>query len=311
MRLNNPISKLLKFALFSYISLSSLATIAGDLDDIKAAGVLRHLGSPYANFVKIFPKDNADIESGLDIELIRGFASYLGVDYQFVKGEGNNIIGQLIGQNIEYKDGQIVYLGKEKIQGDLIASGVTSLEWRKALFDFSDDYFPAGVWLFSRIDSPMQPIQPSGSILIDITQVKAQLNGRSVIGQRQTCLDPDLYQLESSGADVVLPDPPLKSAFMIPAILNREADSTLLDVVDGLTALEKWAGEIKVIGPISEEQRLAVVFRKNSPELRLAFNAYLKIIRADGRYIKMVKKYYPEVLNFYPDYFSMGNIPAA
>ncbi|WP_372881043.1 transporter substrate-binding domain-containing protein [Psychromonas sp.] len=307
MALNLPFKKLLQITLFCSMGFSSPPTIAGDLDNIKASGVLRHLGVPYANFVKQFPKDNTYIETGFDIELIQGFADHLGVDYQFVKGDGHNIIGQLIGQNIEYTDGQIVYLDNEKIQGDLIASGVTNLEWRKALFDFSDDYFPAGVWLFARVDSPMQPIQPSGSIVEDIKQVKAQLAGRDVLGQRQTCLDPDLYHLKSSGANVILPNPPLRSAFMIPAILAWEAESTLLDVVDGLAALEKWAGEIKVIGPISEEQRLAVAFRKNSPELRQAFNAYLKVIRADGRYLEMVKKYYPEVFNFYPDYFTIGN----
>ncbi|HEY5716324.1 MAG TPA: transporter substrate-binding domain-containing protein [Psychromonas sp.] len=309
MLLNAQIIKLLKLSLFFYMGMLSCQAIARDLDDIKAAGVLRHIGMPYANFVKLFPKDNTYIASGLDVELIKGFADHLGVEYQFVRAEGHNIIGLLTGQNIEYREQQVVYLNKESIQGDLIASGTTNLEWRKELFDFSDDYFPAGVWLFARRNSQMQPITPSGSITRDIAQVKVQLKGRNVLAQRQTCLDPDLYHLELTGANLILPATPLRFELMIPAILARKAESTLLDVVDGLAALEKWAGEIKVIGPISEEQRLAVAFRKNSPELRKAFNAYLKVIRADGRYVEMVKKYYPEVFNFYPDYFAMADKP--
>ena len=58
-----------------------------------------------------------------------------------------------------------------------------------------------------------------------------------------------------------------------------------------------------MIGPISEHQRMAVAFRKNSPELKAAFNQYLQSIKQDGTYQALVEKYYPSIYYFYNDYF--------
>ncbi|MDW3060326.1 transporter substrate-binding domain-containing protein, partial [Vibrio sp. 1978] len=46
-----------------------------------------------------------------------------------------------------------------------------------------------------------------------------------------------------------------------------------------------------------------VAFRKNSPELREAFDRYLDSIKKNGTYEKLVKKYYPSIYYFYNDYF--------
>ena len=70
-----------------------------------------------------------------------------------------------------------------------------------------------------------------------------------------------------------------------------------------LIALEKWPGDIKVIGPISSLQEMAVGFSKDSPQLRAVFNKFLKDISADGTYLKLVLKYYPSILQYYENYF--------
>ena len=304
MRLKFKMLSLLQIVLLSYLSLSSDRVIAGDLHEIKEAGVLRHIGIPYANFITISPENGKLNESGFDVDLIRGFAAYLGVEYQFVKGRSDNAYGLLTGQNAEYKDQQIVFGKQQEIQGDLFAGGVTILDWRKNIVDFSDDYFPACIWLFARSDSTIQPIVPSGSILEDINQVKAQLDGHEVLGKKYTSLDPALYNLKSTGAQIMFANQNQDISEMVLSIIINSAETTLVDVVDGLAALDAWSGAIKAIGPVSEEQRMAAVFPKSSPKLRQAFNAYLKKIRADGRFNKIVKKYYPEIFNFYPVYFA-------
>ncbi len=294
------IALLFSTALFIF---SSQAT-ARDLAEIRAAGVLRHVGIPYANFVTHYSLGDRVINSGMDTELMRAFADHLGVKYEYVPATWSNVIGLITGQNAQYIDNQIVYDEKQAIQGDVIANGFTTLAWRKEVIDFSDDYFPSAVWLVSRTDSDLQPIQPGNTISEDIVQVKSLINSRDVLALKNSCLDPDLYQLELTGANIILPSTERKLNEMIPAILNHDAESTILDVPDILVALEKWPGEIKVIGPISPEQRMGVGFRKDSPELRKAFNAYLKEIRADGRYNKIVQKYYPSVFHFYPTFFA-------
>ena len=294
-----------KFILSLFFLFLTCQATARDLAEIKEAGVLRHIAVPYANFVTQYKEGDKTVEGGLDVELMRGFAQYLGVEYQFVKSKWTDIFGLLNGQNAKYLDRKIVLGDKVPIQGDVIANGATVLEWRKELVDFSDYYFPSAVWLVSRSDSDLQPIKPSGSMLVDIEQVKLKMKGRDVLAMKQSCLDPDLYDLELTQANIILPVKARKLNEMVPAILNNDAESTLLDVADTLVALQKWSGEIKVIGPVSPEQRMAVAFRKNSPQLRKAFNIYLKQIREDGTYNKMVQKYYPNVFHFYGSFFSM------
>ena len=279
---------------------------ARDLAEIKAAGVLRHIGVPYANFVTQDTQGSRTFEAGLDVELMQGFAKHLGVRYEYVKANWANVFTLLNGESAHYKDKQVVF-GEQKqpIAGDIIANGATILDWRKEVVDFSDAYFPSAVWLVARSDSSLKPITPGDSIEQDIHQVKALINNVNVLAMKHSCLDPDLYNLQQTGANIILPVTERKLNEMIPAILNNDAESTLLDVPDTLIALQRWPGEIKVIGPISPEQRMAVAFRKNSPELRHAFNLYLRQLKKDGSYNRLVKKYYPSVFHFYGDFFSI------
>lgn len=68
-------SCLVFFLMGTLLLFSSLGAYAGDLREIREAGVLRHLGIPYANFV-------TGSGDGLDVELIQLFARHLGVAYQ-------------------------------------------------------------------------------------------------------------------------------------------------------------------------------------------------------------------------------------
>lgn len=279
---------------------------ARDLAEIKADGVLRHIGIPYANFITLYEEGNRSIAGGLDVELMQGFAKHLGLEYQFIPANWSTVFTLLTGKSAKYANAKLV-IGKttQPIQGDIIANGATKLPWRQEVVDFSVDYFPSAVWLVARTDSDLQPIKPSGSIDKDIEQVKTLMAGRDVLAMKQTCLDPDLYNLQLTKANIILPVKARKLNEMIPAILNNDAESTLLDVADTLIALQKWPGEIKVIGPVSQHQRMGVVFRKDSPELRKAFNEYFSIIRHSGEYNRLIEKYYPSVFNFYADFFKV------
>jgi ABC-type amino acid transport substrate-binding protein len=288
------------------VVLFSATTYARDLAEVKADGVLRHIGIPYANFVTIYPEGNKTILGGLDVELMKGFAKHLGVKYQFIEANWNNAFTLLTGQNAKYINDTLIRGHiTHSIQGDVIANGATILPWREEVVNFSIDYFPSAVWLVARTDSSLQPITPTGSIDKDIQLVKELIAKRDVLAMKQTCLDPDLYDLYNTDANIILPITERKLNEMIPAILNKDAESTLLDVPDILIGLEKWAGEIKVIGPVSQDQTMAVAFRKDSPDLRDAFNEYLTNLKTNGEYNLLVKKYYPSVFNFYPDFFAV------
>ena len=134
--------------------------------------------------------------------------------------------------------------------------------------------------------------------------VKTHMRGRSVLALESTCLDPALYKVAETGADVRLLGTGRKLNEMAPAMLNGKAETTLLDVPDALIALEKWPGEIKVIGPVSGVQDMAVAFSPDAPTLREAFNAWFTEFKKDGKYIDLVEKYYPAVFLYFPEFFA-------
>lgn len=141
-----------------------------DLSEIKKRGVIRHLGVPYANFV-------TGSGDGFSVDLIKLFAKYIGVRYQFVKSDWKHIISDLIGKKIEVKGNQIKILGDCPVKGDIIATGLTVLDWRQKLVSYSSPVFPTQIWLISRAESKLTPIIPSGDVLRDIKMVLKKTKG--------------------------------------------------------------------------------------------------------------------------------------
>jgi len=162
--------------------------------------------------------------------------------------------------------------------------------------------FPTQVWLIARADSTVQPIKPGRNIREDIIRVKSFFKGRSTLGKARTCLEPSLYNLKETGAKIKLFRGELNE--LAPAIINGEAELTLLDVPDALIALEKWPGRIKVIGPISPSQEMGCAFAKTSPELKDTFNRFLERCRKDGTYKRLIMKYYPAIYSCFPSFFT-------
>ena len=287
------------FATMVFIFLTGMmftATVgAVTVEDVKKAGVLRHLGIPYANFV-------TGSGDGMDVELIRLFAAGLGVKYEFVKTDWDVVFGDLTGKRVKVKGGEVEIVGEAPIKGDLAANGFTVLAWREKLVDFSKPTFPNQVWLIARADSPVKPIKPSGNLAKDIAAVKRLISGHSLLGKTGTCIDPALYAIDSKNG-IRFTDFGGSLNEVAPALLNKEAELTLLDVPDALVALQKWPGKIKVIGPVSEIQDMSVAFSKDSPQLRETFNKFLEKCRKDGTYVSLAKKYYPFAFDYFPQFF--------
>lgn len=282
------------FFLFTVFLLCYNFAYGSDLSKIKARGEIRHLGVPYANFV-------TGAGDGFSVDLIKLFAKYLGVKYVFVKSNWKHIISDLIGKKIVFKGNKVIVRGKCKIKGDIIASGLTVLPWRKKLVDYSSPTFPTQIWLIVQSESRIRPIIPSGDLSKDIKAVMSRLTGLTILSIPGTCLDASLYGIAKYGARIKNFNKNLNE--LAPAVINGQADATLLDVPDALIALSKFPGLIKIIGPISPRQVMGCAFRKTSPELRTEFNNFLKKIKINGTYIKLIQKYYPSVLDYYPDFF--------
>jgi ABC-type amino acid transport substrate-binding protein len=277
--------------------LAAAPAAAADLDEIKARGELRHLGIRYANFV-------TGAGDGFDVELAQGFARHIGVRYTLVYSDFYNVIRDLLGQEVELRDGRATLRGQHPVKGDMIATGFTVLPWRKQVLLYSDATFPTQVLLMAPADAPVQPIAGSDDLAADIAQTKALIGRKSLLVMERTCLDPAGYGLKGKGFDLRPYTRSTNINEMVPAMLNRSAEYTLLDVASVTLDMQRWAGRIKVVGPISEQQEMAAAFPPDAPRLRDAFNAYLRQIRADGSYDRLVRKYYPGIDSYFPGFFA-------
>jgi ABC-type amino acid transport substrate-binding protein len=276
--------------------LFSAAATAQDLAAIKAHGTLRHLGIPYANFV-------TGSGNGFEVELVRMFAQHLGVRYEYVQTDWDNVIPDLVGHAVP-SGAATQTAASRPIRGDIIATGLTILPTRMKLIDYSQPTFPSAVWLLARAEFSVTPIVPTGEVARDIAATKAKLAAGSTFVRHDGCIDPRLYSLEDKGYRLLEFTYSGNLNDIVPTMLQGKSDMTLLDFPDVLVALDKWPGKIKIIGPISEEQKMAAGFRKSSPALRAAFNEFLAQIKGDGRYMKLVRKYYPGAPHFMPGFFA-------
>ncbi len=284
-------------ALFLYITEPGI--VLADLQEVKERGVLRHLGVTYAHFVRKTPQGY----DGLDVDVMKLFAEYLGVRYQLVNTTWTDVFTDLTGRKEDPVTHEYRQEATEQIRGDIISNGLTVLSSRQKIVNYSIPTFPTGVWLIAPANSQLTPIHPSGNMLEDIQNVKSLLEGHSVLTMNGTCLDARFYDFDPSlvhikyfSASKIIND-------IVPTMMNGAADATLLDIPDAMVALQTWPGEIKIIGPVSKGQVMGAAVAKNSPQILKVFNVFFKKIWMDGTYHKLVEKYYPSVFLYFGGFF--------
>ena len=287
---------------FLFVCILSIAVPAvgqaGDLQEIKQRGVLKHLGVTYANFVKPTPSGFV----GLDVDLMKLFAKHVGVEYQFVSTDWGALFSDLTGYQLNPLTHELLPKVAER-KGDIIANGLTILPWRQKIVSYSEPTFPTGVWLLTRAQSPLLPIIPSGNEADDIDKVKELLFDHSVLTMDNTCLDAKIYNFDESKVIIRKFTDEKVIDRIVPAMLEGQADATLLDIPDALIALEEYQGEIKIIGPVAKAQDMGIAVPKSSPELLREFNIFFAEIWKDGTYRTLVTKYYPSIFLYANNFF--------
>ncbi len=293
------------FLLVGLVLLLLYATVPevarADLKEVKQRGVLRHLGITYAHFVRKVPGGY----DGLDVEVMKLFSRHLGVRYEFVSTTWPDLFTDLTGREPDVLTHEYHPEVTRKIKGDVISNGLTVLPYREKVVNYSIPMFPTGVWLIVPATSPLSPIHPSGNMTEDIKNVKSLLKGYSVLTMNDTCLDANFFNFDQSQVDIRYFTETTIINDIVPAMMNGMADATLLDIPDALITLQKWPGEIKIIGPVIDAQIMGAVVDKSSPELLQAFNDFFKQIWNNGTYRTLVEKYYPSVFLYFEEFFDI------
>lgn len=282
-------------ALLVFLTLIPVLAKAQDLYEIQNSGVLRHIGAPYGNFI-IAPDKKKSIEySGFSIDLVRLYAKSIGVNYEFVESaDVHTMLEDLIGTEFSFQQSepfQIKFGKKFTPKGDVIETGLTILDWRKRIVNFSDSTFRSKIWLVGH--KSMHKKLPPNFNQFNRVQVLEFASKFQVIGQANTSLDPSLYGIEKfQEFDGSIND-------YINLVMNlKENKLAVLDFPDAIITLRKAPEKLIVIGELSGPQFMAAAFRKESPKLLESFNNFLKEIKKNGTYDRLVKRYYPE-LKFY------------
>jgi ABC-type amino acid transport substrate-binding protein len=270
---------------------------AADLDEIRARGSLRHLGINYANFVR-------GDGTGFDVELVQGFATAIGVRYELVYSDFYGVIRDLLGKEVRREGSKVLLEGDYPVRGDIISTGFTVLPWRAQVVLFSAPVFPSQVLLLTKHNTVFQSVSAGATLKQEIAATRDVLGKRSLLVMERTCLDPANYGLVGVGIDLRRYTASSNLDEMVPALLRGDAEFTLLDVPDVVVELQRWPGRLKIIGPISEHQDLAAAFPPNAPKLRDAFDAYLRKMRTDGSYDRLVDKHFPGIRRYFPEFFA-------
>lgn len=264
---------------------------SADLAQIRESGVLRHLGVPYSNFVS----GDGD---GLDVDILKMYASELGVKYEHVPTSWETVIADLSGKRFLLKGDMVEIIGEVPIKGDIIGNGFTILPWRREVINFSIPYFPSAVWVLAAAGSSLKPINPGNDPAGDVALTKELLIGKHILGIKDTCLDPVFYDLKGATAQyregLQLNDLP-------GAIMKGDYEITMQDAPDALLVLANNPGKIKVLGPITEHQFMAFGISKDSPELLKSFDQFLTKLKDSGKLREMIVKYYPRILDYFPN----------
>lgn len=282
-------------AFLIFLLLFPMVAIAQDLDEIQSRGVLRHIGAPYGNFVVAPDRKKSAKYSGFSVDLVRLYAKSIGVGYEFVESDNvHTMLEDLIGSQfniLQHEPFQIESGEKYTSKGDIIATGLTVLDWRRRIVNFSSSTFPSKIWLVGH--RSMQRKLPSYFDQFNRKDVLDFAARFQVIGQANTSLDPRLYGIEKFQE--------FRGSIndYINLVTNLKEDKlAILDFPDAIITLRKAPEKLIVIGELSGSQYMAAAFRKESPKLLESFNVFLKEIKKNGAYDRLVKRYYPE-LKFY------------
>jgi len=250
--------------------IASLAS-AGDLADVKARGKLIMLTFPAIEdpFVavnveamrtaglKLADMKNPDHFSGVDVDLIRGFAKSLGVELEMSPQTGG--YGELLPALLAKK-------------GDLVASRLTITPKRQEAADFSAPYFSQWAVAAVKPDSRLKTVEDLKGKRVAVMKGSSQWEFLSAMN-----LNPEIrltgFNMES-----------------YTAVLEGQSDYALMDSRAAVgEPVSAQFGELRV-GVRVHRSDQGVMLRKGS-DLQAAVDSYIEELRKSGELEKILAKY--------------------
>lgn len=211
--------------------------------------------------------------AGIDMEIAKGFAEYLGME--------------IVIEDMEF-DAVVTSVGKNGV--DIAMAGLTINEERKASVNFTDSYYNASqVVIVKEGDTSLD-----GKTTAD--EVAAVLNaaGKKIGVQAGTTGEFYVKGDEDWGFDGLTAatcNPYSNGALAVQDLKNGNVDYVVIDEAPAKN-IAKEIGGVKVIEIALTVEEYAFGVDKNQPDLLAKANEYLAKIKADGTYEKIAQKYF-------------------
>lgn len=239
---------------------------ASDLEAVREAGELRMLAWPHqeSEFVRRMIEElgteGLDKFTGLDVDLLRGFAHELGVELKVTPA---NSFADLLPALLEYR-------------GDIVASSLTITPARKELVDFSRPYFFEKSVVVVRKGSDIDAIDDlAGQLAASVAGSSHEERLRGRLGE-ELRLSPTQFTLES-----------------LTQVLEGDADYTLVDATTIETAAQEYVDirqKLKVAFEFPEQEAYGVALRPGS-DLLPRLDDYLRRMEESGELAALWAKY--------------------
>ena len=204
---------------------------------------------------------------GLEAELAREYAKFLGKTVQFIEVKWEDQIPALLDD-----------------WTDIIMSGMSITKTREYRIAFSDPYFRTGqMALIRKADSMRYPDKGYYGIwaqanLLRIGVVKGT-TGEFYVQKRFSSADKIVAFLTAKeGAD---------------ALRNKKIDMLVYDAPMVFVLGAEYESDLEPISTLLTEEYLAWGIRKNDVELIKAANSFIETLRKDGRLYKIVNRWIP------------------
>lgn len=259
------LSSILPIVFLAFAGLYAAPVYAGDLDGIRARGALRMICWPHQESLFIRRAEGEDTGfldrfTGIDFELMRGFAAELGVELQVVPSR------------LSFSQ---MFPDLQAGTGDVAASSLTITPARQALFDFSEPYFL----------EHMSVVTLKGSTIdseSDLTQYRGSVVEGSSHDQRLRRLVPKEQVVYVSYTTDALSK-----------VQDGEADYALVDSATFVTASRKYPEmkkSLEVAFNFPDEEAYGIAVRKGS-DLLPPLNAYLHRLKSSGELDRLIREY--------------------
>jgi polar amino acid transport system substrate-binding protein len=201
-----------------------------------------------------FSKDGK--RTGFDIELTEALAAAMGRKIEWTDIDFKGLIPALVSK-----------------RADLAMSAIYITDERRKVVDFSDPYFAGGLVVLTTKAGPIKTLKD-----LDGKKVSVQVGTKSVGFLKEN--HPKVERVEVE-----------KNQEMFNLVEIGRADAA----VTGKPAAKVFAQAKPALWVLPEQlttEDYGIAIRKDAPELRVAINAALKKIKADGTYDKLVQKWF-------------------